>query len=78
MVSAVVGGTVAELIGADEGLAEVEWAYKERIAAAQGLIAAQDASSLPWPPDLPRPSANRDALDAVQYKAAFDLTCLKG
>lgn len=63
-------------VRADEGLGEVERAYKERISAVQSLIAAPDSASSPWPPDLPRPSADRDALEDTEYKAAFDLSCL--
>ncbi len=74
--SAATGQTVAELIRADQGLDEVERAYKERRGAAQTLIDTPDLDSAPWPPDLPRPSADRDALSGPQYKVAFDLTCL--
>jgi hypothetical protein len=74
--SAATGQTVSDFIKDDDGLEEVERAYKERRAAAQTLINAADPASAPWPPDLPRPCADRDALDDRQYKAAFDLTCL--
>ncbi|MBZ0261428.1 MAG: hypothetical protein K8F90_12610 [Hyphomicrobiales bacterium] len=75
VISAAGGGALSDLIAIDTGLAGVERAYKERIAAVQSLIAAQDAASSPWPPDLPRPSADRDALADPQYKVAFDLSC---
>jgi hypothetical protein len=68
--------TVADLIKADAGLSEVEQAYKERRAAAQTLIDAADPALAPWPPDLPQPSADRQAFNDPQYQAAFDLTCL--
>lgn len=74
--SAASGQTIADLMLADDGLADVERAYKERRAAAQTLIDAADPASAPWPPDLPRPNASRDAFDHLQHKAAFDLTCL--
>jgi hypothetical protein len=73
--SASSGQTVADLIKADDGLGEVEQTYKERRAAAQTLVNAADPESAPWPPDLPRPSADRLTLDDPQYQAAFDLTC---
>jgi hypothetical protein len=76
LVSAATGQKVHDLIKADHGLPEHERAYKERLAAAQTLIDAPDPARAPWPPDLPRPSANRDALDDPQYKAAYDLTLL--
>ncbi len=68
--------TVADLIKIDDGLGEVEQAYKERRAAAQTLIDAADPALAPWPPDLPRPSADRNFLNDPQYQAVFDLTCL--
>lgn len=74
--SAALGSTVERIIEEDEGLAEIELAYKERRAAAQSLIDATDPATAPWPPDLPRPNSSRDASGDPQYKAAFDLTCL--
>lgn len=68
--------TVETIIQRDKELAGLERAYRERRAAAQTLIDAADPKTAPWPPDLPRPNASRDALDDSQYKAAFDLTCL--
>lgn len=76
IVSAVSGQTIKTIIQDDEGLAEVELAYKERCAAAQTLIDAADPATAPWPPDLPRPNASRDATSDPEYKATFDLTCL--
>lgn len=76
IVSAVSGQTIERIIADDEGLAEIELAYKERRAAAQSLIDATDQATTPWPPDLPRPNSSRDAACDPQYKAAFDLTCL--
>jgi hypothetical protein len=40
------------------------------------LIDADNPASAPWPPHLPQPSADRDALNDPQYQVAFDLTCL--
>lgn len=68
--------TIEQIIADDEGLADIERAYKERRASAQSLINATDPETAPWPPDLPRPSSSRDAISDPQYKAAFDLTCL--
>lgn len=76
VVSAATNQRVADLIKVDPGLDEVERAYKERRAALQGFIESADAASATWPPDIPRPSANRDAMADPQYKTAFDLTCL--
>lgn len=75
VVSTSTGQTIADLIKSDHGLTDVELAYKERRAAAQTLIAAVDPNSAPWPPDLPRPTPDRDLLDDAEYKTPFDLTC---
>lgn len=74
--SAASGKTVSELMQNDEELADVERDYKERRAAAQTLINSANSASAPWPPDLPRPSADRNALTDPQYQATFDLTCM--
>ncbi len=50
IVSASTGQTIADLIKGDQDLPHVERAYKERLAAAQRLIAAADPNSVPWPP----------------------------
>ena len=67
---------ISTLLKVDDDLSEVERAYKERRAAAQTFIEAEDIQNAPWPPDLPKSNANRDAFDDDQYKSAFDLTCL--
>jgi hypothetical protein len=72
--SAMTGTPVADVLGDDEVLAGLERDYKERIIAAHDFLKAKNAAEAPWPPDIPRPSADRNALDDNQYKAAFDLT----
>ena len=67
---------IADLIAVDPGLDDVERSYKERRAALQAFIETADVDLAPWPPDLPRPRADRNALDDPQYKTAFDLTLL--
>lgn len=67
---------ISAVLDKDSELPDVERAYKERRAAAQSLIEMNDAEDAPWPPDLPRPTTNRDGLNNKQFKAAFDLTCL--
>jgi len=76
IISVATGQTVINLISQDQGLGEVERNYKERRAAAQSLIDAEDTALASWPPDLPRPSANRNAVDDPQYSVAYDLTCI--
>lgn len=75
LASANSGVTVADLLRNDDGLADVERDYKERLATARAFMDAEDFTVAPWPPDIPRPSANREAADDAQYKATFDLTC---
>lgn len=70
------GAKVSEIIQQDAEIGPIERDYKERLSALQKLISVADSDAAPWPPDIPRPSADRDALDDPQYKAAFDLTCL--
>ncbi len=70
------GVSLQSLLDGDEMLPELEREYRERLRAANGLIAADDAEAAAWPPDIPRPSANRNALDDAQYKAAFDLSVM--
>ena len=73
--SHLMGITIGELIREDNKLIEVEREYKERRVAVKSFINATDIGDISWPPDLPRPSANRNALNSSQYKATFDLTC---
>lgn len=75
IVSSATGQTLTAVIADDLGLADVERDYKERRAAAQALIDAADPNDAPWPDDIPRPQANRDAIDDPEFKTAFDLTC---
>lgn len=72
--SSSMGQTVADLIQDDKKLIEIERDYKERRATIKSLINAISIDDIRWPPDLPRPSANRAALESLQYKAAYDLT----
>ena len=65
---------VAVILQQDTDLDEMERNYKERIAAVHTFIESRDVNTAPWPPDIPRPSSNRDALNDPQYQAAFDLT----
>ena len=67
---------IESLVRQDSTLHEIERDYKERRAAVHSLIDARDALDTRWPPDLPRPSADRNAFEDVQYKATFDLTLL--
>ncbi len=65
---------IAALLQQDQGLDKMERNYKERIAAVHSFIHAVDANVVSWPPDIPRPSSDREALNDLEYKATFDLT----
>ena len=70
------GQTVEDVVSVDRDLVEIERDYRERRVAARSLMEAVDVSQVAWPPDLPRPSADRNACTGGQYRAAFDLTLL--
>lgn len=74
--SAHYGRPIAEVITADTELDEVERDYKERRACCQNLIDAKDPTLAAWPDDIPRPGQERSAFEDVEFKAAFDLTCI--
>jgi len=65
---------ILDVIRDDPEVDEVERAYKERMAAVQSLIDAEDFASAHWPPDLPRPNSDRNAFADPQYQTVFDLT----
>ncbi len=70
------GQPVEDLLKRDDQLSDFERDYKERRAAAQRLIEVKDTASAPWPPDMPTPGVDRDALPNDQQKVALDLTCV--
>lgn len=74
VVSRSFGASVADTIYDDDGLPKIERDYRERRATAWSLIDATSADQVTWPPDIPRPSADRSACASSEYKAAFDLT----
>jgi hypothetical protein len=55
---------------------QYELDYKQRIGAAQSLIAAEQTADIVWPADVPEPTDNRDSLGNVQHMATFDLVAL--
>ena len=76
LLSGTCGKSLHVLFEDDDELADVELAYRERLATARNLIEQRDANAVSWPDDLPRPAPNRDALESVQHKAAYDLVML--
>jgi hypothetical protein len=72
----VLGLTIDQALHIDEKLTAFERDYKERMEAAASLIAATSTGGIAWPPDIPRPQADRDRFSDPQDKVAFDLTAL--
>lgn len=62
---------IEPLISCDRELPAIERDYKERRKAVNSLLNVTNALDIHWPPDLPRPSADCDALNNVQYQATF-------
>ncbi len=65
-----------QVLNADGALGQYEFDYRQRIAAAQSLVAAEQTSEITWPTDVPEPTADRDGLGDAQRQAAFDLVAL--
>jgi hypothetical protein len=73
VVSASTGQTIADLIKSDHSLAR---ACPERASSGStDLDCSGGSHSAPWPPDLPRPTYDRNLPHDAEYKTAFDLTC---
>jgi hypothetical protein len=68
--------TIDQALHIDEKLTSFERDYKERMQSAGTLIAAISTREIVWPPDVPRPQADRDSFPEPQDKVAFDLTAL--
>lgn len=68
--------SISEAMEVDEGLDEVERSYRERRATVRSLLESADGVDVRWPPDIPRPNADRNAYKGSQYKAAYDLALL--
>lgn len=70
------GLPIDQALQIDEKLTTFERDYKERMKAAASLISATSTGDIPWPPDIPRPQADRDSFSDPQDKVAFDLTAM--
>jgi hypothetical protein len=75
MITMLCGLPIEQAIQIDEELSLFERNYKERVQSAASLIAATSTDEIVWPPDVPKPSPDRDGL-SDQEKVAFDLTTL--
>jgi len=65
-----------QALNIDSERGQYEFDYKQRIASAQALIAAEQTPDVSWPTDVPEPTADREGLGDNQRKAVFDLAAL--
>ena len=70
------GMPLDQALGVDAERGQYEFDYKQRVASAQSLIAAEQTADISWPADVPEPTADRDGLRDDQHKAVFDLVAL--
>ena len=70
------GMPLDQALNIDAERGQFEFDYKQRIASAQSLIAAEQTADISWPPDVPKPTADRDGLSNSQHKATYDLVAL--
>lgn len=68
--------TIAEVLGNDLGLAEVEARLSSDIYAAQSILRATELLDESWPSDIPLPDVDRSTLSAEADRATFDLACI--
>jgi hypothetical protein len=76
VVTMLLGLTIDQALQIDEKLTTFERDYKERMQAATSLISATSTGEITWPPDVPRPQADRDSFSDPRDKVVFDLTAL--
>jgi len=70
------GVSIDSALNADHGRGQLEFEFKQRIAAAHSLRLAGSTAAIEWPPDIPMPTADRASLGDVQAMVAFDLVGL--
>lgn len=70
------GMPLDQALGVDAERGQYEFDYRQRIASAQSLIAAEQTADIAWPVGVPEPTADRERLGDVQHMAAFDLVAL--
>lgn len=76
VLATVTGMPLDQALSADAERGQYEFDYRQRIASAQWLIAAEQTTQISWPADIPQPTADRDSLGDVQHKTMFDLVAL--
>lgn len=73
--SVMTGMPIADVVTHDPDLPQIELDYRTRLRTAIQYKDATDIDLVCWPPDIPRPSSDRYAIEGIQYSAVFDLTC---
>jgi len=76
VLATVTGIPLDQALTIDAARGQYEFDYRQRVASARSLIAAEQTAEISWPADIPAPSADRDGLCDAQHKAAFDLVAL--
>lgn len=73
--SSISGMPIAEVLARDSELQCMEHDYRACMRTAHEYKNSRDVNSIPWPPDIPKPSENRFMIDDAQYRFTFDLAC---
>jgi hypothetical protein len=76
VLATVTGMPLDQALNVDAERGQYEFDYRQRVASAQSLVAAEQIADISWPADIPEPTADRDGLGDDQHKAAFDLVAL--
>lgn len=76
VLATVTGMPLDQALSVDAERGQYEFDYRQRIASAQSLIAAEQTADIAWPTDVPEPTPDRDSLGDVQHMVAFDLVAL--
>lgn len=76
VLATVSGIPLDQALSVDAERGQYESDYRQRIASAQSLIAAERTADIVWPADVREPTADRESLGDVQHMAAFDLVAL--
>lgn len=76
MLATVTGVPLDQALNIDAERGRYEFDYKQRIASAQSLIAAENTDDISWPPDIPEPTSDRNSLGNALRQSAFDLVAL--
>lgn len=76
VVAGLLGQPVDSVLRSDDGLSELERDFRERAAVARALRDTSRPDEIAWPPDIPKPTDDRESLGDPQDVAAFDLVLL--